>query len=208
MSVKKFGFGIAIVLLVGMLKANAAEYKVDMSSSELLFKVRHMGINTITGRFDNFDATFDVDPQHIENTKGSATIDVKSINTNNPRRDGHLASDDFFNTEKFPKIKFVSKSVKNVNMADSTCDLIGDLTIRDVTKEITLKIKGGGILRDHGRERAAFTAKGVINRFDFNLKWNKMVEMGGLVVGPDVQLELSFEGVRSLDDNSRENPKK
>ena len=209
MFVKKSHLIISVALLAGLLTANAAEYQADVAHSELLFKVRHMGINTVTGRFDNFQARFDVDPQHIENTKGTATIDVKSINTNNAKRDNHLRSDDFFNAEQYPQIKFASKSVKNVNMADSTCDLVGDLTIRDVTKEIVLKIKGGGIIHDDwGNERAAFTAKGIINRFDFNLKWNKMIEAGGLVVGPDVQLELTFEGVRPIGDKASEKPKK
>lgn len=198
------------LLLVGWVGAVAAEYpQIDPAHSEVLFKVTHMGVNTVTGRFDSFQANFEVDPQHIENTKGSATIDVKSINTSNPKRDNHLRSDDFFNAEQFPQIKFVSKSVKNVNMADSTCDLVGDLTMRDVTKEIVLKIKGGGIIKDGwGNERAAFTAKGTINRFDFNLKWNKLLEAGGLVVGPEVQLELAFEGLRPTGDKAAEKPKK
>ena len=198
-------FGIAAVLLTGCLTVGAAEYpQVDAAHSQVMFKVIHMGINTVTGRFDSFQANFEVDPQHIENTKGSATIDVSSINTGNAKRDNHLRSDDFFNAETFPQIKFVSKSVKNINMADSTCDLVGDLTIRDVTKEIVLKIKGGGILRDDwGNERAAFTASGKINRFDFNLKWSKMMEVGGLVVGPEVELKLAFEGLRPVDNKPK-----
>ena len=197
MSGKKLSFGFATILLAGWMGAQAAEYQIDPAHSGILFKVTHMGINTVTGRFDSFQAVFDVDPNNIEATKGSAVIDVKSINTSNAKRDNHLRSDDFFNAEKFPEIRFTSTSVRNVNKGDSTCDLIGNLTLRDVTKEIVLHIKGGGIIRDDwGNEHAAFKATGRINRFDYNLKWNKLMEAGGLVVGPDVDLALTFEGVR------------
>jgi len=193
---KRIGFGMTLALLGGLLAANAAEYKIDMAHTELLFKVRHMGISTVTGRFDSVSGSFNVDPKNLKAATGNATIYVNTINTNNGKRDGHLKSDDFFNAEKFPEIKFKSKRVENVNMKDTTCDLIGDLTIRDVTKEVTLKIKGEGIANDgYGNDHAAFSATGTINRFDYNLKWNKMIETGSLMVGQDVQLDLSFEGL-------------
>lgn len=197
MGFSKFS-ALAAVLLAGALSAQAAEYNIDASHSDVLFKVKHMGISTVTGSFGEFTGSFDVDPQNVGKTKGSLTIKVNSVNTNNAKRDGHLKSDDFFNAEKYPEIKFVSKAVRNVNMKDSTADLVGDLTIRDVTKEIVLKVKGTGILpRDPwGMERAAFTATGRINRFDYNLKWNSLIESGGMVVAPDVDLVLAFEGVR------------
>ncbi|MCD6024311.1 MAG: YceI family protein [Fibrobacteria bacterium] len=189
---------LAAVLLAGTLSAHAAEYNIDAAHSDVLFKVKHMGISTVTGSFGEFSGSFDVDPKNVGKTTGSLTIKVNSINTNNAKRDGHLKSDDFFNAERYPEIKFVSKAVRNVNMKDSTADLVGDLTIRDVTKEIVLKVKGTGILpRDPwGMERAAFTATGRINRFDYNLKWNSLIESGGMVVAPDVDLVLAFEGVR------------
>jgi polyisoprenoid-binding protein YceI len=188
----------AAALLAGVLSAHAAEYTIDASHSDVLFKVKHMGISTVTGSFGEFSGSFDVDPKHVGKTTGSLTIKVNSINTNNAKRDGHLKGDDFFNAEKYPEIKFVSKAVKNIRMKDSTADLVGDLTIRDITREIVLKVKGTGILaRDPwGMERAAFTATGRINRFDYNLKWNALLEGGGMVVAPDVDLVLSFEGTR------------
>jgi len=196
---KKTGFGMAAALLAGWVCAGAAEYQIDAAHSEVGFKVKHLGISTVQGSFAEFSGSFDVDAKNVSATKGTLVIKVASISTNNAKRDGHLKSDDFFNAEKFPEIKFASKSVRNVNLADSTCDLVGDLTIRDVTKEITLKIKGTGILAKDpwGMERAAFTATGRINRFDYNLKWNGLIEGGGLVVSPDVDLVLSFEGVRA-----------
>jgi polyisoprenoid-binding protein YceI len=185
--------------LVGMAAAAAAEYQIDASHSDIIFKVRHMGISTVTGRFDQFAGSFTVDPKNLAATKGSATIEVSTINTNNAKRDGHLKAEDFFGADKFPQIKFTSKSVRSVNMADTTCELVGDLTIRDVTKEIVLKVKGTGIVNDPwGNERAGFSAKGTINRHDFGLKWNTLLETGGAVVAANVDIELAFEGVRPL----------
>ena len=192
-------FGLAAAaLFAGALSVHAAEYTIDASHSDVLFKVKHMGISTVTGSFGEFSGSFDVDPKNVGKTTGSLTIKAASVNTNNVKRDGHLKSDDFFNTEKYPEIKFVSKSIKNIDLKDSTADLVGDLTIRDVTKEIVLKVKGTGILaRDPwGNERAAFTATGRINRLDYGLKWSALLEGGGMVVAPDVDLVLAFEGVR------------
>jgi polyisoprenoid-binding protein YceI len=194
---KHLGFGMTTVLLAGWMAAGATEYQIDPAHSDILFKVRHMTISTVTGSFPEISGSFDVDPKNLEATRGSAVIKVAGINTNNAKRDADLKSDNFFSADKFPEIKFVSKAVRKVNMADTTCELEGDLTIRDVTKEIVLNVKGTGLLSDDGwgNERAAFTATGRINRFDFGLKWNKMIETGGFIVGADVDLVLSFEGV-------------
>ncbi len=185
-------------VLIAALSVGAAEFQIDAAHSDVQFKVKHMGISTVTGSFSDFSGSFNVDPNNIKATTGAAVIKVASINTNNERRDNHLKNDDFFNAEQFPEIKFVSKAVRNVNMKDSTADLVGDLTIRDVTKEIVLKVKGTGILAKDpwGLERAAFRATGTINRFDFNLKWNNLIEGGGFVVAPEVEIVLAFQGTR------------
>jgi len=190
----------ALLLASALAGTAAAEtYNVDVPHTDITFKVRHMGISNVTGKFEKFSGSFDVDPKNVKATKGTLTIDVNSINTSNGKRDGHLKSEDFFDAAHFPEMKFVSKEVRDVKEADSTCTLIGDFTIRGMTKEIALKIKGGGIINDGmGNERAAFTATGRINRFDYGLKWNKAVEAGGLVVGQDVDLVLAFEGVHKL----------
>ena len=186
------------VVFAGALTSHAADYTIDGAHSDVIFKVRHMGISTVTGSFAEVSGSFNVDPKNVAATTGSAVLKVASVNTNNVKRDGHLKSDDFFNAEQYPEIKFVSKSVRNVKLSDSTADLVGDLTIRDITKEIVLKVKGTGILAKDpwGMERAAFTASGTINRFDYNLKWSSLLEGGGFVVAPEVDLVLSFEGVR------------
>ena len=189
------------MLLVSALaiSVQAATYSVDTAHSDVTFKVRHMGISNVTGKFEKFGGTFDVDPKNIKATKGNLTIDVNSINTGNEKRDGHLKGEDFFDAAKYSEIKFVSKEVKDVNEKDSTATLVGDLTMRGVTKPVSLKIKGGGIINDGwGNERAAFSATGKINRFDYGLKWNKALETGSMVVSQEVDLILAFEGVRPL----------
>lgn len=196
-SMFKFGSLLLVSALASV--AHAETYSIDTSHSDITFKVRHMGISNVTGKFEKFGGSFDVDPKNIKATKGAMTIDVSSINTSNAKRDGHLKGDDFFDAANHPTIKFVSKEVKDINEKDSTATLVGDLTIRGVTKPVSLKIKGGGIINDGwGNERAAFTANGKINRFDYGLKWNKALETGGMVVAPEVDLILAFEGVRPL----------
>ncbi|MDB5102675.1 MAG: YceI family protein [Fibrobacteres bacterium] len=192
-------FGSLLLASALAIAAHAETYNVDTAHTDITFKVRHMGISNVTGKFEKFGGTFDLDPKNVKATKGNLTIDVNSINTSNAKRDGHLKSDDFFDAAHHPEIKFVSKEVKDINEKDSTATLVGDLTMRGVTKPVSLKIKGGGIIKDGwGNERAAFTATGKINRFDYGLKWNKALETGGMVVAPDVDLILAFEGVRPL----------
>jgi polyisoprenoid-binding protein YceI len=196
LSVAKFS-AFAIAACLGL--ASAETYNVDTAHTDISFKARHMGISNVTGKFEKFGGTFSVDPKNVKATTGNLTIDVNSISTGNAKRDAHLKGEEFFDAAKNPEIKFVSKEVKDVNEKDSTCTLVGDLTIRGVTKDVALKVKGGGIMKDGwGNERAAFTATGKINRFDYGLKWNKTVEAGGLVVGPEVELNLAFEGVRPV----------
>ena len=192
-------FGSLLLVSALAATAHAESFAVDAAHTDIAFKVRHMGISTVTGRFDKFDGSFDVDPKNIKATKGGLVIQVNSISTGNAKRDGHLQSPDFFDAAKYPEIKFASKEVKDVNEKDSTATLVGDLTMHGVTKEITLKIKGGGIINDGmGNQRAAFTAAGKINRYDFGLKWNKALEAGSVMVSEDVELILSFEGVHKL----------
>ncbi len=198
LSVLTFAFMIT-AFAAGSVKA--AEYQIDPIHSEVSFKVKHLGISTVMGKFENVSGTFSVDPKNIKDTKGQASIDVNSITTSNGDRDKHLKGPDFFDVANFPSIGFKSKEVKDINETDSTCTLVGDLTMHGITKEIYLKVKGGGILAKDpwGNERAAFTATGRINRFDFGLKWNKAMETGGLVVSPEVDLVLGFEGMRKLE---------
>lgn len=196
-STSALGVFAALALAAAPAKAAPAEYEIDAAHSEILFKVKHMGLSTVTGRFNTFSGSFTVDPKSIKDTKGQALIEVKSINTGNEKRDGHLVSPEFFDAGKFPEIRFVSKEVKDVNEKDSTCTLVGDLTMKGVTKAIQLKVKGEGLAKDPwGNQKAAFAAKGVINRQDFGLSWNKALETGGVMVSNEVNLELNFQGTQ------------
>lgn len=192
-----FAAALALLPLAAALPASAEVFDIDPSHSEVGFTVRHMGISNVTGNFNSFSGSFDLNVKDLSKTTGHATIDVASIDTDNEKRDGHLKGPDFFDVEKFPKIEFKSTAVKNVNMKDTTCDLVGKLTIKDVTKEITLKVKGGGVATNPwGQTVAGFTAQGVINREDFGLTWNKALEAGGFLVGKEVTLDLSFEAAK------------
>ena len=165
-------------------------WSIDLTHSEAAFKVKHMMISTVTGYFDDFEATVQTDVENFNNASIAFSAKTASINTKNKDRDAHLKSDDFFNTEKFPEIKFVSKSFDGEQ-------LIGDLTIREITKEITLDVDFNGIAVDpYGQTKAGFEIKGEINRKDFNLTWNAVTEAGSIVVSDKVKLAIDVQFVK------------
>ncbi len=173
----------------------AAEYTIDPAHSQVMFKVRHLGISMVTGQFETFSGTFEFDPKKPKASKVSTDIKVASINTNVAKRDEHLRSADFFDVEKFPEMKFVSKSIKDVKK--DKFKIVGDLTMHGVTKEVVLETEISGTVVDPwGNERAGFTAAATINRKDFGLTWSKTLETGGLVVGEDVKIMIEIEGIR------------
>jgi polyisoprenoid-binding protein YceI len=170
-------------------------YKIDPMHSEIKFKVKHLMISNVTGTFKSFDATMEADKEDFSDAKISFEADVNSIDTNQEQRDVHLKSDDFFNAEQYPKIKFVSKGIKKVS--DDEFKLTGDLTIRDVTKELTMDVDFGGTTVDfYGQKKAGFELTGKINRSDFNLKWNAVTEAGGIVVSDEIKLQLEAQMVK------------
>ena len=169
-------------------------WAVDKTHSNVMFTVRHLLISEVTGRFDDYGVTMTSSKDDFTDASIQATVNVGSVNTENERRDAHLRSDDFFNAEKFPRMTFVSKSIRKI--ADDNYQLTGDLTIRDVTKEVTFDATLLGVVAA-GRmgTRAGWKASTTLNRFDYNLKWNKTLETGGLVVGKDVTINLNLEFV-------------
>ena len=169
-------------------------YKADPVHSYVSFKVRHLGISNVIGKFGAFDVTIEMDPADLSSLKVNATIDVKSIDTENTRRDNDLKSEKFFDAQKFGQLIFVSKAVRNIDGEDF--ELVGDLTLKDITKEVVLKgtFLGRAEIRDTGK--IAFEATTKINRFDYGLKWDRLTEAGGLMVGETVRISLDIEAGR------------
>ena len=173
-------------------------WKIDPAHSEIKFKVKHLLVSTVTGSFGKFDAELNSDVENFENAVISFEAETASINTNNAQRDAHLQSADFFDAENFPKITFVSKSF--TKLSENYYELTGDITIRGVTKEIKLKVEHNGNARGFdGLEVAGFEITGKLNRFDFGLQWNAMTEAGGIVVGPEIKIEIFAEMKESVE---------
>jgi polyisoprenoid-binding protein YceI len=172
-----------------------ATYKIDAAHSEIGFKVKHLVISTVSGNFSKFDATMEAEKSDFSDASISFEADVDSISTKSEQRDGHLKSDDFFNAEKYPKLTFKSTSIEKKD--DNEYILHGDLTIRDVTKNIALKVEhGGSVLDPWGQTREGFELSGKISRKEFGLKWNALTEAGGAVVSDDVRLLINVEMVK------------
>jgi len=167
-------------------------WAVDPAHSEILFKVKHMMVSTVTGSFDEFNGTLKTTDSGFEDAQIEFRASTKSINTRNADRDKHLNSDDFFNSEKYPEMKFISKSFKKQD--DSNYILVGDLTIRDVTREVTLSVTHEGTAVDpYGQKKAGFEITGKLNRKDFDLKWDAVTEAGNIVVSNEVNLVLNVQ---------------
>jgi polyisoprenoid-binding protein YceI len=185
---------LAVVLpLVGFAAASqlATTYSPDKAHSNIGFKVRHLGISNVKGTFSDYDATVTMDGENLNTLQAEATVKIASINTGIERRDNHLRSDDFFNAEQFPTLTFKSKSVRNIS--GNSFELVGDLTIRDVTKEVVLEAEYLGASKMMETEKVGFEAETVINRFDYNLKWDNLTEAGGLIVSEEVTIQLELE---------------
>lgn len=170
----------------------STKWALDPTHSELQFKVKHLMITTVTGSLKSFSAELSSEGDDFENAQVSFEAELSSIDTGNTDRDNHLKSGDFFDAEQFPKISFTSTSVSKDG---DDLNVKGDLTIKDVTKPVTLKAEFGGIATDPwGNTKAGFTLSGKINRNDFGLTWNAALETGGVMVSEEVKIagELQF----------------
>ncbi|MFY9143001.1 YceI family protein [Sulfuricurvum sp.] len=184
---KNFIAAVLAGLLIGSTAVSAAVYKVDVSHSNVGFKVKHMMISTVTGKFANFSGTYDLDKGQFKALSGHIKAD--SVDTGIQKRDDHLRSADFFDTAKFGDITFVMTSATKDKMT-------GNLSIRGITKKVTLDIDMGGVVEDPwGNQRSGFVLTGSINRKDYGLNWNKAIEAGGVVVGEEVKLVIEVEGI-------------
>ena len=169
-------------------------YTADPSHSAVGFTVRHMGFSKVRGRFEKFDVTVRLDPNDIRTLEAEAVIDADSITTNESKRDAHLRTGDFFLVDEHPSLSFRSTGVKDVNGASFT--LVGDLSIRGVSKTVELKGEYLGAGTDPwGGTRVAFEAGTKVNRKDFGLNWNAVLETGGFLVSEDVEITLEIQAV-------------
>ena len=172
-----------------------ATYKIDAAHSEITFKVKHLMITNVTGNFTKFDATLESSKDDFTDAKISFEADVDSISTNNEQRDGHLKSEDFFAAEKFPTLSFVSSSFNKVS--GDEYKLVGELTLRGVSKPIELVVEYGGTATDpYGQVKSGFEISGKINRKDFGLVWTATTEAGGIVVSDEVKLYLAVQMIK------------
>ena len=186
---------ISILLLaafaaIGFASAQT-DWKLDKVHSSITFTVKHMVISNVTGSFKDFAITMKSAKDDFSDATVQSIIKVGSLSTDNGMRDNHLKSDDFFNAEKYPEINFKSTSFEK--LSDTKYKITGDLTIRDVTKNVTFDAVFNGTLKTNRGVLSAWKATTTINRFDYNLKWNKTIESGGLIVGQDVTITLNLE---------------
>ncbi|MDO1448217.1 YceI family protein [Rhodocytophaga aerolata] len=168
----------------------------DPTHSEVQFKVKHLMITTVTGYFKKFNVEAETDNAEFSSAgKVVFTADVNSIDTNNEQRDTHLKSADFFHAEQFNQVRFVGNKYEKVG--GDKYKLHGDLTIRDITKPVTVDVEFGGIVVDpYGQTKAGFTVSGKINRKEFGLTWNAVTEAGSVVVSDEIKLLAEVQLVK------------
>lgn len=197
---RKLSFGGAtlfwlIVVLSLPVRAEVARWTVDVEHSTIEFRVVHMLISKTTGRFMDYTGYIEMDVSAGTIKAIEATIKTASVNTNHEKRDAHLRNPDFFDVEKYPTMTYKMKSYQK--LAEGGYQAVGDLTMRGVTKEITLTGDFNGATKDPwGNMRAGFQGRGKLNRKDFGMVWNKKLDTGGLVVGNEVQISLDIECIK------------
>ncbi|MDD3723288.1 MAG: YceI family protein [Lutibacter sp.] len=171
------------------------KWAIDPTHSEIGFKVKHMMFTNISGKFNAFEATIENEDNHFETSKISFSADVNSVDTNNTDRDNHLRSADFFDVENFQKLTFVSTKIKKIS--EGEYQLAGDLTIKNVTKNIVLETEYSGLMTDPwGNTKAGLSITGKINRKDFGLIWNASLETGGVLVGEEIKLNCEIQLIK------------
>ncbi|MBW8685751.1 YceI family protein [Chitinophaga rhizophila] len=172
-----------------------AIWKIDPTHSDVEFKIRHLMITNVTGYFGKYEGTAESSSDDFTDAKISFEADVNSITTKNEQRDQHLLAEDFFHAAQYPKISFVSTGVKKVD--DENYKIIGDLTMRGVTKPVELAVEFSGIVKDpYGQTKAGFEIKGKVNRKDFGVSFNAVTDNGGVMLGEEVKLQASVQLVK------------
>jgi polyisoprenoid-binding protein YceI len=176
---------------------NISTWNIDVAHTGINFAVRHMVVSKVRGRFAKFGGTVRIDEEDLTRSSVEVTIEAASLDTGIADRDTHLRSADFFDVEQFPELRFRSKRLESTG--EGRYRVVGDLTIHGVTREIALDAEYGGRAADPwGNERLGFVAKAAIDRRDFGLKWNQVVEAGSVLVGERVEIEIDLEAVRAV----------
>jgi polyisoprenoid-binding protein YceI len=171
-------------------------WNIDPAHTGINFSVRHMVVSKVRGRFGKYSGTIELDDGDFTRSSVEVSIDASSIDTGVADRDTHLRSPDFFDVAKFPELKFRSHRIERVD--DARYRVIGELTIRDVKREVSLDVEYGGRGKDPwGNERVGFVAKTSIDRKEFGLTWNQVLESGGILVGDRVDIDLDVQAVRA-----------
>ena len=171
-------------------------WNIDATHSGINFSIRHLVVSKVRGRFGKYTGSVKLDDSDITRSVIEATIDAASIDTGTQQRDDHLRSADFFDVEKFPELRFRSTRIEK--LTDERYRVVGDLTIRDVTRDVSLDVEHGGRAKDPwGNQRIGFVASTSLDRKDFGLGWNQVLEAGGFLVGDRVDVELEVQAVKA-----------
>jgi polyisoprenoid-binding protein YceI len=173
-------------------------WEIDSSHSSVHFSVRHLVIAKVRGTFGRWSGTIQAPNGDFSKATVAVTIDASSIDTGVADRDAHLKSPDFFDVEQYPELRFVGTRVEQRSLTE--VDVVGDLTIKGITREVMLRVEPNGQAKDPwGNQRAAFTARTSIDRKDFGLTWNQVLETGGVMVGDRVEIEAEIEAVKQVE---------
>ncbi len=185
----------AIIAIVFPAVVSAATWSIDPDHSNIGFKVKHLMVSNVKGEFTTYTGTVEMDEKDITKSKIDVTIETASIDTGVAKRDNHLRSADFFDSAKYPTMRFVSKDIKK---AGTNLSVVGDLSLHGITREVVLEVEGPteAVKDPWGNIRRGASATSKINRKDFGLTWNAAIETGGVVVGDEVTINLDIELVR------------
>lgn len=201
---RRFFLSLALLIISAAVvrAAEPATWAIDPGHSHVGFSVRHMMVSNTRGSFEKFSGAIVGDPDHPTGAKIDVTIDAASLNTQNPKRDDHLRSADFFDVAKYPTITFQSKRVDK--RADGSLRVIGDLTMRGVTKEVVLDVDGPTpAIQVGAATRIGASATTKLNRRDFGLTWNRVLEAGGVTVGDEVKITIELELIKNRAETSQ-----
>ncbi len=181
---------IAVLTLISV-SVQADQWQIDPAHSSVNFQVTHLVISKVNGKFSDFAGTLNFDGKDVSTGSVEVTVKTASVNTGVDQRDTHLKSPDFFDVTKFPEMTFKSKKI--IKGSGATFQLVGDLTMHGVTKEVTFDCEFYGMAEMMGAKRVGFSAKTRINRQDYGVSYNKVLDTGGLMVSNDVDISIELE---------------